>query len=165
MPKPSSLKALLERPVPAGSVVPDPSAIQVDLLLRRTGAMAQPVSLARALTRQGIGLRKAHDVLNRLADGQSVPVRLATTGELETFRTELATLGVEARPCRVPDTIDVRRLRERLGLTQLEFAIRFGLDPDAVQNWEQGRTRPDRNARVLLRVIETAPAAVETAIS
>ena len=39
------------------------------------------------------------------------------------------------------------------------------LDPDAVQNWEQGRTRPDRNARILLRVIATAPEAVEEALS
>jgi putative transcriptional regulator len=60
--------------------------------------------------------------------------------------------------------VDVRAVREGLGLTQLEFAARFGLDPDAVQNWEQGRTRPDRNARILLRVIATAPEAVEEAL-
>ena len=64
----------------------------------------------------------------------------------------------------MPGSVDVLGLRESLGLTQLEFATRFGLDLDAVQNWEQGRTRPDRNARILLRVIATAPSAVEEAL-
>ena len=55
-------------------------------------------------------------------------------------------------------------LRAALGLTQLEFATRFGLDLDAVQNWEQGRALPDRNARILLQVIAKAPSAVEDAL-
>lgn len=70
-------------------------------------------------------------------------------------------LNATALPRRAPRTED---MREGLGLTQLEFAARFGLDLDAVQNWEQGRTRPDRNARILLRVIATRPEAVEEAL-
>jgi DNA-binding XRE family transcriptional regulator len=83
-------------------------------------------------------------VLNRLAVGQDVPVPLSSTRDLEGLRAELAGLGIEMRRRRVPEAVDVRAVRERFGLTQVEFATRFGLDPDAVRNWEQGRTRPDR---------------------
>jgi DNA-binding transcriptional regulator YiaG len=164
MPVRSSLKELLERPAPAVAENLGRSGSHVDLVLRRTGPLPKPVSVARALTRQGLGLRKAHDALNRLAEGQRVAVRLPRGDGLAELREELTALGVEAVPRRVPELVDVRAMREGLGLTQLEFAARFGLDVDAVQNWEQGRTRPDRNARILLRVIATAPEAVEEAL-
>jgi putative transcriptional regulator len=50
-------------------------------------------------------------------------------------------------------TVDVRAVRRRLGLSQTEFAAKFGFQPAALRNWEQGRTRPDGPARVLLAVI------------
>ena len=58
----------------------------------------------------------------------------------------------------------VRRVRERLGFTQAEFARRFGLQERTIQEWEQGRARPEGPARVLLRVIEREPRAVERAL-
>lgn len=164
MPVRSSLKELLARPAPARAEGRARSGSHVDFVLRRSGPLSQPVSVARALTRHGLGLRKAHDALNRLAEGRSVAVRLPESNGSPELREELAALGVEASPRRVPEAVDVRALREGLGLTQLEFAARFGLDLDAVQNWEQGRTRPDRNARILLRVIATRPEAVEAAL-
>lgn len=133
-------------------------------MLRRVGPLAEPVSVAQALTRRGLSLRKAHDVLNRLAEDQAVPVLLPAVADPARLREDLAALGVEALPRSVPEEVDVRNVREAFGLTQLEFAARFGLDPDAVQNWEQGRTKPDRNARVLLRVIETNPGAVDAVL-
>jgi len=48
----------------------------------------------------------------------------------------------------------VRALRERLGLTQEQFALRFNLGLDTVQSWEQGDRTPDRYANNYLRVIE-----------
>jgi putative transcriptional regulator len=64
----------------------------------------------------------------------------------------------------VPPDLDVREIRRRLGMTRSEFASRFGLDGRAVQDWEQGRRRPDRAARVLLVVIDHDPAVVERAL-
>jgi putative transcriptional regulator len=64
----------------------------------------------------------------------------------------------------VPPELDVREIRQRLGMTRSEFAGRFGLDGRAVQDWEQGRRRPDRAARVLLAVIDHDPAVVERAL-
>ena len=60
--------------------------------------------------------------------------------------------------------IDVRAARKRLGLTQEAFAAKFGFQPATLRNWEQGRTRPDGPARVLLAVIDRHPEAVEDAL-
>jgi len=43
-------------------------------------------------------------------------------------------------------------------------AARFGCQPATLRNWEQGRTRPDGPARVLLAVIARHPEAVEDAL-
>lgn len=59
---------------------------------------------------------------------------------------------------------DVRAIRTRMKLTQPAFARRFGLSVGTVRDWEQGRAVPDQAARVLLRVIEADPAAVQRAI-
>ena len=63
----------------------------------------------------------------------------------------------------VPDEVDVKAIRQSLGLTQPEFSLRFGCDVRAVQDWEQKRRQPDRAARVLLKVIVREPEAVQRA--
>ncbi|MGO8865862.1 MAG: helix-turn-helix domain-containing protein [Alphaproteobacteria bacterium] len=65
----------------------------------------------------------------------------------------------------VPEEVDVATIRKRLGLSQADFAMRFGFKLDAVQNWEQGRRRPEGAARAFLRVIEREPAAVQRALA
>ncbi|MFI4987384.1 MAG: helix-turn-helix domain-containing protein [Alphaproteobacteria bacterium] len=65
----------------------------------------------------------------------------------------------------VPEDVDVVAIRKRLGLSQGEFAARFGFKLDALQNWEQGRRRPEGPARALLRVIEREPEAVQRALA
>lgn len=76
-------------------------------------------------------------------EGKDVPVRLTTV--------------------EVP-IIDVRAVRRRLGLSQTSFAAKFGFQTATVRNWEQGRTRPDGPARILLAVIDRHPEAVEDAL-
>ncbi|MGA3308006.1 MAG: helix-turn-helix domain-containing protein [Xanthobacteraceae bacterium] len=66
---------------------------------------------------------------------------------------------------KVPEQVDVAKLRHRLGLSQIAFARAFGLDVTALHAWEQGRRRPDRAARVLLAVIAKEPAAVLRALA
>jgi putative transcriptional regulator len=57
--------------------------------------------------------------------------------------------------------VDVREVRTKMGLSQAQFAIKFGLPPGTLRNWEQGRSRPDAPTRVLLAVIAKHPEAVE----
>ena len=60
----------------------------------------------------------------------------------------------------VPD-VDVRKVRTKMGLSQAQFATKFGFPPGTLRNWEQGRSRPDAPTRVLLAVIAKHPDAVE----
>jgi putative transcriptional regulator len=45
-----------------------------------------------------------------------------------------------------PD-INVRALRERLGLTREQFALHYGLEVETLRNWETGKREPDTTAR------------------
>ena len=54
-----------------------------------------------------------------------------------------------------------RRVRRRLGLTQVEFARRINVPHETIRNWEQGKRSPTGAARTLLRVLDRAP---ETAL-
>ncbi|MGD0777326.1 MAG: helix-turn-helix domain-containing protein [Candidatus Solibacter sp.] len=60
----------------------------------------------------------------------------------------------------VPE-VDVREVRTKMGLSQAQFATKFGFPPATLRNWEQGRSRPDASTRVLLAVIAKHPEAVE----
>lgn len=65
----------------------------------------------------------------------------------------------------LPLEVDVRAVRAATGLSRAEFARRFALDPRALQDWEQGRRRPDRAARAYLIVIARRPEAVVEALA
>lgn len=42
----------------------------------------------------------------------------------------------------VPDAVDVKAIRTRLGLSQEAFARTYGFALSAVRDWEQGRRQP-----------------------
>jgi DNA-binding transcriptional regulator YiaG len=147
----SSFRAALERPAAPKEKSPVRSGSPVRLVLR-FDEVEKPVSVARLLALHGMSLRKAHKVLDRLANGDTVAVELYAE-DARGLVSELSALSVHALPIAPPEP-DVKRIRERLGLSQAEFSIRFALELDTVQNWEQGRTRPDPAGRVLLGLIE-----------
>jgi putative transcriptional regulator len=64
----------------------------------------------------------------------------------------------------IPAEIDVRAIRDRLGMTQQEFAIRFGFSVNTVRHWEQGRRVPEGPTRAYLMVIDREPQAVQKAL-
>jgi putative transcriptional regulator len=63
-----------------------------------------------------------------------------------------------------PTAEQVRALRQRLGLSQSQFARKFGFGIDTLQQYEQGRRVPSGPASSLLRVIEAEPEAVIRAL-
>ena len=94
--------------------------------------------------------RKRPTVGERIIEGLEQAIAW-TRGESENVRVTLV---------HVPD-IDVRKVRTKMGLSQSEFATKFGLSPATLRNWEHGRSRPDAPTRVLLAVIAKHPEAVE----
>ena len=73
----------------------------------------------------------------------------------------------EAEPSRVVELapVNVKAIRRRLGKSQSEFARMIGVSVSTLQNWEQGRRRPDGPARALLRVAAVHPEAVAAALA
>jgi len=50
-----------------------------------------------------------------------------------------------------------RRVRKRMGFTQVEFARRIDVSLETIRNWEQGKRGPTGAARTLLRILDKAP--------
>lgn len=59
---------------------------------------------------------------------------------------------------------NIKAIRARLGLSQAQFAARFGVSIGTLRGWEYGRRRPDGPARMLLRIIEREPEAAARAL-
>jgi putative transcriptional regulator len=56
--------------------------------------------------------------------------------------------------------VNPKKLRERLGLTQEEFAATYRIPVGTLRDWEQRRKNPDATARAYLIVIDKDPKAV-----
>ena len=61
--------------------------------------------------------------------------------------------------------VDVRAIRSKLGLSQGDFAAMIGVSVATLQNWEQGRRRPEGPAQALLKVAASNPQAVVDALA
>jgi len=72
----------------------------------------------------------------------------------------------EMKPGRVFEfrPLDIKNIRFRLKKSQSEFAIMIGVSVSTLQNWEQGRRRPEGPARALLKVAAEKPEAVIEAL-
>lgn len=81
-----------------------------------------------------------------LSDPDAQPIPLGTDEEL-------AKLGLIHIP-------NVKKLRERLRLTQEAFAAVYRIPVGTLRDWEQARKRPDAPARAFLTVIARNPEAV-----
>lgn len=87
------------------------------------------------------------------------------TGLEEAIAHARGNLDAQEHSIRIPDAIDVRSVRSALGLSQAEFALMFGFKLDTVRNWEQAKRVPNAQARALLKIIESEPAAVKRALA
>jgi putative transcriptional regulator len=58
-----------------------------------------------------------------------------------------------------------QEMRERLGLTQWQFARRFQIAPGTLRDWMQGASRSDSAAKAYPRAIDQNSVAVLTTLS
>ena len=82
-------------------------------------------------------------------------------GELKPSRVIKYSLAQMAK-LRMP--AEIKAIREKMKLSQHEFAVMIGVSVDTLQNWEQGRRQPNGPARALLRVAKQNPTAVLQAL-
>lgn len=64
----------------------------------------------------------------------------------------------------IPEEINVRRIRNKLNMSQRVFADYFGVNVRTIQDWEQGRRVPTGPAKNFLFVIDQEPDAVRRAL-
>ena len=69
---------------------------------------------------------------------------------------DAAPIPVHETPGLTP-IVNTRKLRDRLGMTQEEFAARYRIPVGTLRDWEQGRKRPDAPARAYLTIIARDP--------
>ena len=77
----------------------------------------------------------------------------------EGLKEALAVARGDAKPERlhIPSEIDVRAIRGKLGLSQEDFAARFGFTLHQIGQWEQRRCRPLGGVRAYLLIIAQDP--------
>lgn len=64
-----------------------------------------------------------------------------------------------------PETINVRAIRKKTGMSQQRFCATFGISLGTLCHWEQGLRTPRGTARILLKVVDHNPKAVIQAIN
>jgi DNA-binding transcriptional regulator YiaG len=159
----SELRARLARLGPVRDADPPPSfsggAIQ--LVLRLEGQLDRPIHVLQRLRVAGLTLRAGHAVINRLAEKRIAVCEIAEGANIPALATDLAGMNVHVLRRRHPDPGLIAEVRARHGLSQREFAGVLGIDIDTLQNWEQGRNRPDVAALNLVMAFDKAPELIE----
>jgi len=161
----SSLKERLERLGPVRGIdrVRSGSPVALSLTLHGKLADLKTVSAALALAKRHLPMLRGKRAMEALLDTRRAYVLVPMVEDVAALTADLAAHGVAAAV--LPDgPADVRAIRQELGLTQEQFALRFGLEVAALRNWEAGRREPDTATRSYLRVIRNAPAQVEVAL-
>ncbi|HIJ40074.1 MAG TPA: helix-turn-helix domain-containing protein [Deltaproteobacteria bacterium] len=59
---------------------------------------------------------------------------------------------------------EIKTVRERLNVSQNQFALMIGVSVRTLQNWEQGRRKPEGPAKALLRIASRNPTALLDAL-
>lgn len=142
-----ALKGRFERLGPIQDIDRVSSGLPETLVLRPASSLAKvkTISAIEALAKRGLTLLKAKRTIEAVVEqGESV-VHVPMVENAKRFAADLLASGVRARRV-AHEAVNVKAIRSALGMTQEQFARRYALDIDALQNWEQGRTQPDRTA-------------------
>lgn len=152
----------LER-IPGRSRVESGSPVGLLIEMARPLRETKTIFAIGALAHRGMNLLRAKRAVEAMVYDGKTYVYVPKVESLDALMQELADTRVKATT--LPDAgIDVCGIRDKLGLTQEQFAVRYGLDVDAVRNWETGRRTPDTAAQSYLRAIRANPEAVEAAL-
>jgi putative transcriptional regulator len=73
----------------------------------------------------------------------------------------LRTFKIESKPAPVLSPQEVVSVRERLNLSRPVFARYLRTNPRTLENWEQGRAKPNAQAALLIRMVAQFPDMVE----
>ena len=161
----SQLKARLARlgPVRDADAPPLFSGEAIPLVLGLEGALDRPIHVVQRLRAAGLTLRAAHAIINRLAEKRIAVCDIAEGANIPALAADLSGMNVRVLRRRQFDQALVSRVRTSHGLSQREFAQLLGIDIDTLQNWEQGRNKPDAAALNLVMAFDKAHELIQQA--
>jgi putative transcriptional regulator len=73
----------------------------------------------------------------------------------------LRTFKVQSKPAPSLSPQDVLKVREQLHLSRPVFASYLRTNPRTLENWEQGRAKPNAQAALLIRMVAQFPDMVQ----
>jgi putative transcriptional regulator len=73
-------------------------------------------------------------------------------GKVQARKTKLS-----IKPVAAFNNSDIKRIRQKTGLSQVMFAGSLGVSPKTVEAWENGRNKPEGASRRLLEVVRDDP--------
>lgn len=91
------------------------------------------------------------DVFSELVEGFDA-LKAEREGKLT-----LRQVKVAAHPVSVLAPQDVLAVREKLNFSRTVFARYLRTNPRTLENWEQGRAKPNAQAALLIRMVEQFP--------
>ena len=98
---------------------------------------------------------KKRNVFEEIAEG------FDALAEERAGKRTLRTHEVEMMPPADVSADELMALRERLHLSRSVLARYLRTNPRTLENWEQGRARPNAQAALLIRLVERYPDTVE----
>ena len=162
----SELKGVLERLAPIQAIRHDRSFSderETVILHRDAGPFTHPIDVARRLFAAGMSMRAAHAAVSDLAAMSRAVCDIPIDGGIEVLAQDLPAMNVHVLRRRTigdPATY-ITAVRDRHHLSQREFAASLGVDLRTLQNWEQGRNRPEAAVLSLIALFDRDPALVE----
>lgn len=125
-----------------------------------------------ALARRGATMLRAKRAIEEALESGDAVVSLPMVEDADRLASDLEAAGIAVvirsaidRDLKAHFAARVKDLRARLRLSQDEFARDYSLNKKTVQGWELGKKVPDHGNRLLIRMIETDPAAVRRLIN
>lgn len=76
-------------------------------------------------------------------------------------KTTLHTVELQARPAPSLSADELRAIREKLHLSRAVFAHFLRTNPRTLENWEQGRAKPNAQAALLIHLVDRYPDTVK----
>ena len=95
------------------------------------------------------------DLFEELSEG------IAALGEMRQGKRTLRTHAIAYKPAPKITPKELVRLRESLKLSRALFAVYLRTNVRTLENWEQGRARPNAQAALLINLVKRYPDTIE----
>ena len=100
-------------------------------------------------------MKKKRDLFTELSEG------LTALADARLGKRTLRTHAVVYKPAPTVSPRELIRLRTRLNLSRAVFAAYLRTNVRTVENWEQGRARPNAQAALLINLVKRYPDTVQ----